>query len=110
MTIEFDSKKLAKQFADEKAIKRAFGDMAKGIIARLADLEAVDTLADMRMLPGAQCHELSGDYFGYFAVKVSPNYRLIFCPTEQPPPTLADGGIDWSAIAAITIIEIADYH
>ncbi|MEI6408990.1 MAG: type II toxin-antitoxin system RelE/ParE family toxin [Bacteroidota bacterium] len=110
MEINFDSKKLAKQFADAKAIKREFGDMAKGIIARLADLEAVEILADMRTLPAAQCHELTGAYLGYFAVKISPNYRLIFYPTQQPPPKLKDGGIDWSAIDAITITEITDYH
>lgn len=110
MTIDFDNNKLAKQFSDEKAIKRAYGDMAKGIIARFADLQAAETLADMRMLPAAQCHELKGDFAGYFAVKISPNYRLIFYPTKQPPPKLADDGIDWAAIDSITIISISDYH
>jgi len=111
MTIDFDSNKLAKQFSDAKSIKKAFGEMAKGILARLADLDAADTLADMRALPAAHCHELTGDYTGYFSVKVSPNYRLIFYPTQQPPPTLPDGkGIDWSQIEAITITEVADYH
>jgi len=111
MFIEFDSKKLAKQFSDAKSIQKTFGDMSKGILARLADLEAAETLADMRTLPAAHCHELTGNYNGYFAVKISPNYRLIFYPTQQPPPTLADGkSVDWSQIDAITITEITDYH
>lgn len=111
MLINFDSQKLARQFADAKSIKKAFGEMAKSILARMADLEAAETLIDMRTLPAAHCHELTGDYTGYFAVKISPNYRLIFYPTQQPPPTLADGkSIDWSQIDAITIAEITDYH
>jgi plasmid maintenance system killer protein len=111
MLIDFDSNKLAKKFSDAKSIQKAFGNMAKGIIARLADLEAAETLADMRTLPAAYCHELTGDYAGYFAVKISPNYRLVFYPTQQPPPKLADGtSIDWSQIDAITITEITDYH
>ena len=110
MTIEFGSTKLAKQFVDAKIIQREFGHMAKAILARMADLEGAKTLEDIRTLPAAQCHELKGNYAGYFGVKISPNYRLIFSPTQQPPPTLEDGGIDWSAIDAITITEIIDYH
>lgn len=111
MLVEFDSQKLAKKFSDAKSIQKAFGNMAKGILARLADLEAAETLADMRTLPAAYCHELTGDYVGCFAVKISPNYRLVFYPTKQPPPRLADGiSIDWSQIDAITITEVTDYH
>jgi plasmid maintenance system killer protein len=110
MVVEFDTKKLAKELSDPKVIKRKYGDLAKGIIARLADLEAAETLADLRTLPAAQCHELSGDRAGYFAVKISPNYRLIFLPSQQPPPKLEDGGIDWTAIDAVVITEITDYH
>ncbi len=110
MTIEFDNNKLAKQFADEKSLKKAFGEKAKGIIARLADLDAADTLKDMRFLPAAQCHELKGELAGYFAVKINPNFRLIFYPTQQPPPILEDGGIDWLAVDAVTITAVIDYH
>jgi plasmid maintenance system killer protein len=110
MVVEFGTKKLGKELSDPKAIKRKYGDLAKGIITRLADLEAVETLAEMHTLPAAQCHELTGDRAGYFAVKVSPNYRLIFLPYQQPPPKLEDGGIDLWAIQAIVITEITDYH
>lgn len=111
MLIDFDSQKLVKKFSDAKSIQKAFGDMAKGILARLAELEAAETLADMRTLPAANCHELTGKYAGCFAVKISPNYRLVFYPTQQPPPKLADGtSIDWSQVDAITITEITDYH
>ena len=110
MIIEFDNTKLAKQFSDEKNIKRAFGGLAKGIVARLADLDAAENLADLRNLPAAHCHELKENLAGFFAVKISPNFRLVFYPTQQPPPKLADGGIDWCAIDAITSVEINDYH
>lgn len=110
MYIEFDTPKLAKQLDNPKAILRAFGESSKAIIARLSELDAAVSLADMRTLPAAHCHALSGGYSGCFAVKISPNYRIIFRPTQQPPPKLEDGGIDWSAIDAITIMEITDYH
>ena len=84
--------------------------MANAIIDRLAEFDAAESLADMRYLVSAQCHELKGSLLGYFAVKISPNYRLIFSPTQQPPPSLDDGGIDWSAVHSITILKIEDYH
>jgi proteic killer suppression protein len=37
-------------------------------------------------------------------------YRLIFEPEHDPIPKRADGGLDWSAVTAIRILEIADTH
>ena len=61
------------------------------------------------MIPGG-CHELREDRAGQLAVDVTKNLRLIFRPTEDPPPAKDDGGLDWKAVTAITILEVADYH
>jgi len=61
-------------------------------------------------LPAANCHELTGQNAGFLAVDVSANYRLIFQPAEDPPPLKDDGGLDWSAVTEILILDIVDYH
>lgn len=110
MEIWFESRRLQRILSSERELVRRFGASgARKIQARLAQLEAADTLEDMRDLPG-RCHELSGDRSGQLAVDVENPNRLIFEPTENPAPTKADGGLDWEAVTAITVIEIVDYH
>lgn len=75
----------------------------------MKQLQAADTLADMRLLPG-RCHELRGDRAGELAVSLDGPYRLIFQPANDPIPTLPDGGLDWSQVTAICIIEVVNYH
>jgi proteic killer suppression protein len=36
--------------------------------------------------------------------------RLIFAPAHNPLPLKEDGGLDWTAVTAIEIHEIEDYH
>ena len=63
----------------------------------------------MATLPG-HCHELSGDYDGQHAIEVSGNFRLIFCPDHDDMPIKPDGGLDWSKVTRIMILEVRDYH
>ncbi len=83
---------------------------AKRIHQRLQEFKAAKSLEDIRALPAANCHELTGKDKGSLAVDVSGNFRLIFKPTENPPPLRKDGGLDWSAVTEILILEIKDYH
>lgn len=77
-------------------------------MSRLADLQAVKCLGDMRNLPG-RCHELSGDMAGRLALDLPDGKRLVFKPAE-PCPVKADGGLDWKAVDAVEILEIVNYH
>ena len=43
----------------------------------LADLDASETIDHMRQ-PGYRLHELKGDLYGFYAVDVSGNWRIIF--------------------------------
>ena len=36
--------------------------------------------------------------------------RLIFMPFHDPIPTKADGGLDWTAVTAVVIVGVEDYH
>ena len=63
----------------------------------------------MRLLPG-RCHELTGDRAGQLALDLDHPYRLIFMPFHDPIPTKADGGLDWTAVTAVVIVGVEDYH
>ena len=78
-------------------------------MARLADLEASATLAEMAELPG-HCHELAGDRAGQLALDLAGGKRLVFEPAANPSPLKKDGGLDWSKVEAVRILEITDYH
>ena len=111
MIIKYRSNKLKKQAEDLKELAKAYGTNSKFIKIRLEDLKAAENLAVMGKIPGANCHQLTGDYAGYIAVKVSGNMRLIFEPNHDPPPKKEDGGLDWSLVTEITIEELCyDYH
>lgn len=108
--IIFAKRKLGASMASHEARVRVFGaERANKLNTRLTQLYEVERLEDMRGLPG-RCHELRGDRQGQLAVDVTKNHRLIFKPTEQPPPQKDDGGLDWSKVEAITILEVEDYH
>jgi len=36
--------------------------------------------------------------------------RLIFEPDHNPVPQKPDGGLDWTQVTRIRVIEITDYH
>lgn len=87
---------------------RRFGDAsARRLRARLDDLCSV---ANVGELIAGKPHPLRGERHGQFAVELHGGHRLVFKPSRQPPPTLADGGIDWQSVDDVTIVYIGDYH
>lgn len=95
MRIVFRSRKLHRICSQRKTMVREMGlKMAERLMQRLAELEAAESLDDMRLLPSARCHELTGDRKGQFAVDLVHPRRLIFMPEEDPAPRLAGGGLD----------------
>jgi proteic killer suppression protein len=111
MEIDFRTKKLRKASGSDQAMRAEWGDqMAKKLKQRLADLEAADCLEDVRNLPG-RFHQLTGDRSGEFAADLKGQYRLVFRPDHEPVPIKEDGGIDWSQVTAVMIIDVGvDYH
>jgi len=110
MDVFFESKQLADVCSARKALVRAFGvERAKKIERRLQQLTAAAVLDDLRNAPG-RCHELTADRGGQLSLDLDHPHRLIFRPTKQPPPATAGGGLDWTAVESVTIIEIADTH
>ena len=110
VNITFDDRDLAKRANDFRTLIRQYGEpRAKLIRRRLGELAAAVVLEDMRNLPAARCHELSGNRKGQLAVNLDHPYRLIFQPVA-PPPLKADGGLDWNLVTSISILEITNYH
>lgn len=110
MEVYFANKKLADTLGQDKARVRAYGDtVAKKLALRINALKAADTLDDIRNLAGS-CHELRENRSGQLALDLTANLRLVFRPAEDPPPCNAEGGLDWTQVKAVTVLEVTDYH
>ena len=110
MVIEFRTDKLRRQCLLEREMVKAWGpERASRLRRRLADLDAAESLADMRALPG-RTHELREDRAGQLAIDLDGPFRLIFEVADEPVPRRADGGLEWSGVRSIRIVSIEDYH
>jgi proteic killer suppression protein len=80
LEVSFDDADLAETFGDMWVLRKKHGAVrAKKIEQRLKHLAAVETLADMRSMPG-RCHELHGDRAGQLSLDLDHPYRLLFRP------------------------------
>lgn len=109
--ILFRTNKLKRECCEKKrGIKRWGPRRAKLIGSRLDDLHAAETLEDIRPIPQARCHELTGKYQGQLSVDLDHPYRLLFEPADDPIPRKLDGGLDWSQVRIIRILSVEDTH
>lgn len=109
MKIVFRSSRLEALCSSEKALRKKYGpEIARRIAVRISDLDAADTLAEMRRLPG-RCHELKGDRKGDLAIDLYKGRRLIIRPAGAWK-SKDDGGLDWMSVSTVVVIEIVDYH
>lgn len=110
MPIKFRTTKLRKICNSRDAARKSFGTAGGDtLIRRLAELSAAESLQDIRNLPAMRCHELKGNRKGQLACDVKHPLRIVFRPNE-PALRLPDGGLDWTKITEIEVLEIVDYH
>ena len=110
MEISHANSRVRKLCSTLQEMRKKFGDVrARNLTARLDQLQWADCLEDLRHAPG-DWHELTQNRKGQIAANVGQGFRLIIEPTEEPPPVKPDGGLDWTQITAVTVIEIVDYH
>lgn len=110
MNIDFLSAKDKEFLESSKRVTKAYGpETAKKLKSRLDDLDAAESMEDMRLLPG-HWEELKKERAGTFSARLQGGFRLIVKPQKEPPPTKPDGGLDWRAIDSIYIVEVVDYH
>lgn len=110
MNIAYKNSRLKKQLSSATEIKKAFGSLAVTLSRRLAQIEAADNLSVLQKLPGPNCHPLTGNRPGQWAVNLSGNYRLIFELAHDPLPLNEAGGVDTVLVTDICLIETTDYH
>lgn len=110
MEYEFGNNKLKKQLSDATEIKKAFGARARLVSSRKDEIEASPSLSVLMKIPAADCHPLSGNRLGQWAVKISGNFRIIFELMDDPVPMKSVTEIDTTRITKIKILEIVDYH
>jgi len=108
--ISFSDNKFEKLANDQRLLQKAYGQIGANFIKkRLDDLRAAKTLEDCKKLPG-KYHELTENRKGQLATHVEQPNRLIFKPTNDPIPLNDNGGLDWSKVTSIEIIEVTNYH
>ena len=108
MQITYASKTIQRLCEEDKHQRKQLGEnRAKRLKNRLNELRAVANVSQLQL---GRPHPLSGDRAGQFSVDLDGPMRLLFEPTDQPPPTLEAGGIDWKQVSSVRILEIADTH
>ena len=110
MEIDYGTRRLEKQMTNATEMKKAFGEMAKKVSMRLAEMRASPNLAALMQIPAPKCHALAGNKYGEWAVSISPNHRLIFIIANEPVPVNQDESINTFMVTAITVIRTEDYH
>jgi proteic killer suppression protein len=109
MDISFRNRRIEKICTSEKEMRKSLPSNRERVLKiRLRQLSESPTLESLRNQPG-NCHELAQERDGQPAVSLDGLFRLVFEPAE-PIPRKPDGGLDWSNVIAVEIVEIVDYH
>ncbi|MBS9338635.1 addiction module toxin RelE [Fructobacillus sp. M2-14] len=105
MKCYFKKKKLSRIFKDERLRNREYGKkISNQIRSRMEQFAYADELADLRDMPASGLHKLKGN--AYFAVTVSPNYRLIFEGYDSDDKL----SVNERKIVSVNLIDVIDYH
>jgi proteic killer suppression protein len=67
------------------AIRRFRGDLQRITLRKLAILDAAETIADLRILPGNRLEKLSGDRAGQYSIRINDQWRICFRWTKAGP-------------------------
>jgi plasmid maintenance system killer protein len=110
MKIAYKNNKIRKQLSSATEIKKAFGTNAKRVGQRMEEIESSPNLAVLQQIPAANCHPLTGERNGEWAVDISANHRLIFQLDHDPIPENTDGSVNSLIVTDIIVIGMTDYH
>jgi len=111
MEISYSNKKLAKLLNSQKEVLRTYGhDNGNRILARLTQIAAAETLADLAKLPQTRVHEHTNNNDEQISVDVKHPYRLMLAADHPKTPRKPDGGLDWAKITRVSILRIDDPH
>ena len=92
MIQSFADKETEKLWTTERS--RKFGAIQRPALRKLIQLNAAETLEDLRFPPGNHLEVLRGDRSGQHSIRVNQQFRICFKWTEAGPMD----------------VEIVDYH
>lgn len=111
MQISFKNGKLGKVLNSERQLLVVYGqDNGRRIARRLQNIADAATLEELSRLPQTRVHQLTGDRDEQISVDVRHPYRLILACDHDETPRKPDGGLDWTRITKVQVIEIANTH
>jgi len=91
----------------KKAIRVLGTESARKLQRRLSDLRAARNVLE---LPAGRPHPYTGKGEKRFSLDLAGGDRMLFIPTEDPPPRKDDGGIDWAVVTDVTVVFLGDNH
>lgn len=95
----------------EREIVRNYGaDNGRRIAPRLQNIRDAATLEELSKVPQTRLHELTGNRDEQISVDAKHPYRLILVCNHEEIPRKPDGGLDWTRITKVQLIEITDTH
>jgi proteic killer suppression protein len=110
MRVTFSSNQLQTLCESEKKLRIKYGKPGERVIReRLDDLAAATNALMLRYVAG-HFEELTADLKGSMSLRAHGGFRIVFSPSQSPPPFKPDGGLDLAAITEIVIDSIVDYH
>jgi proteic killer suppression protein len=108
MKLSYLDEKIKKCCFEQKEAVRILGaDSARKLRTRLSDLFAVSCVSE---LVAGRPHPYKGKDEKRYSLDLTGGMRILFIPTEEPPPSKEDGGIDWGKVKEVTIVFIGDNH
>ena len=110
MEITFANNRIKKRCTEDKRMQKELGQIgAKVLRERLKQIKIAPNLEALRFDVGSW-HELTGDRWGQLACSLNGLVRLVFEPGNDPRPIKPDGGLDWTCVTIVEVVEIVDYH
>jgi proteic killer suppression protein len=107
MILEYKSKKIREHCENPQVAQKIYGaKIGTRLTQRVAELSAATSLQDIKLIPSARLHRLSGKRADEYAVDLVHPFRLVFKPILQD-------GADINELVSINIVrinEVIDYH
>lgn len=111
MELSFSNTKLAKVLNSERELVRSCGaDNGRRIARRLQNIADAANLEELSRLPQTRVHQLSADRHEQISVDAKHPLRIILKCDHEETPRKPDGGLDWSRITKVKLLEITDTH
>lgn len=107
MILEFKNKKIQKQCENPSDAQKVYGaKIGNKLTLRVTQLIAAQNLSDIKHIPAARLHKLSGKRANEYAVDLVHPFRLVFTPVFED-------GNETDKLESINIVrieEVTDYH